>query len=115
MRYAPGMAVEKWSDDVRVAHLGDDPQFADDLEQLNALAEGGGFDAVLDFANVSFIGSSNIAEMLRLKKTLGGKDRRVICAGMDPAIRSTLQVTGVDQMFVHVDNVPMALAAVTMT
>ena len=59
------MPIEKWSDSVAVAHLGDDPQFSEDLENAARL-EPPGLNCVLDFSAVHFVNSSNIAALLRL-------------------------------------------------
>ena len=64
------MPVEKWSDTVVVVHLGDDPQFTEDLECLEESMAHASKDAVLDFSAVRFINSSNIARLLKLRQSV---------------------------------------------
>ena len=54
------MPIENWSEQVSVVHLGDDPQFTDDLDGLDHRLGQGKSHAVLDFAAVHFINSSNL-------------------------------------------------------
>ena len=49
------MPLEKWSDQVNVVRLLDDPQFTDDLQLLSELMEKNASNAVLDFAAVRYI------------------------------------------------------------
>ena len=58
------MPIEKWSEQVNVVRLADDPQFTDDLEQLQEQLEKASANNVLDFSAVRFINSSNISRLL---------------------------------------------------
>ena len=108
------MAIEQWSEDVRVAHLGDDPQFADDLEQLIRLTRRAPADAVLDFGAVSFVSSSNMADLLKLRQATDAADRRLVLCALSDAVHSSLRVTGIDKLFEMSDAVPLALAGLQM-
>ena len=101
------MPIEKWSKDVSVLHLSDDPQFTDDLNAL----EQDPTDApkvVFDFAAVHFINSSNIAKLLASqtpcepKRTPHPQQRR-------HQVWSTFLVTGLDKIFTFSENVTTAL------
>ena len=106
------MPIEKWSDRVSVIHLGDDPQFSEDLAALEADGNNpaGAANLVLDFASVHFIDSSNIARLLKLRQALRGRDRRLMLCGIPTQIWGTFLGTGLDQLFEFSDNVTTALA-----
>ncbi len=108
------MAIDQWSDEVRVARLGDDPQLADDLEQLLRQAKERPSHAVLDFSQVSFLSSSNIADLLRLRQEMDKHNSRLLLAAVPAAVWSTVKVTGVDKLFDTQPNLPIALAAVQL-
>jgi len=104
------MPIEKWSDDVTVVHLADDPQFTDDVTGIEDQFAQQPVDAVLDFAAVHFINSSNIAQLLRLRKATVNKDRRLLLCGVSTQVWGAFLVTGLDKVFEFVDSVPLALA-----
>ena len=111
------MPVEKWSDDVTLIHLADDPQFTDDLEVLEAQAQSssGRLNAVLDFAAVHFVNSSNMARLLKLRKEIAAKDGRLVLCNVSTQVWSAFLVTGLDKIFQFSDNVPTALATLQMS
>lgn len=123
------MPIEKWSDNVLVVHLSDDPQLTDDLESLAKLAQPGGgggnsgkgadgsrkpINAVLDFAGVSYVNSSNIAKLLRVRQATVSSDGKLILCGMTTQVWSAFLITGLDKVFTFSDNVPTALATIQM-
>lgn len=104
------MPIEKWSDQVTVIHLADDPQFTDDLQALDQQLEQRPTDVVLDFAAVHFINSSNIAKLLRIRKQTTASDRRLLLCGISTQVWGAFLVTGLDKVFEFTDSVPLALA-----
>lgn len=108
------MAMEKWSDDVYVVRLADDPQMSDDLAALEQAVEGHRANAVLDFTGVRFVNSSNLAKMLKLRKQLTGDGGKVILCGLGDQVWGALLVTGLDKLFSLSDDVSTALASIQM-
>jgi len=108
------MPVEKWSDQVSVVHLADDPQFTDDLTAVERQALATRSAAVLDFAAVGVITSSNIARLLLLRKRLSGSDCRLVLCNLSTQLWGAILVTGLDQIFDFSDNVTTALATLQM-
>jgi anti-anti-sigma factor len=104
------MPIEKWSDTVIVAHLADDPQFTEDLLSIDEETGSGPHDAVLDLATVHFLNSSNLAQLLKLRKQVISKDRRLILCGISNPVWSAFLVTGLDKVFEFSANVPTGLA-----
>ena len=103
------MPVEKWSDSIVVVHLADDPQFSDDIEAVERLGPGAS-SAVLDFAAVHFLNSSNLASLLRLRRHLGERQARMIVCNIANPVWGTLLLTGLDKILQISENVPTALA-----
>jgi anti-anti-sigma factor len=106
------MPIEKWSDGVVVVHLADDPQFSDDVDQLDATAASN--DAVIDFGAVGFVNSSNIARLLKLRKKMNSAGRRMVMCNLSTQVCGTFLITGLDKIFEFSDDVPTALASVQM-
>jgi anti-anti-sigma factor len=104
------MPIEKWSDQVSVVHLADDPQFTDDLEGLEHRLAQGKSDVVLDYAAVHFINSSNLARLLKLRKKMNVDSSRLVFCNVSTQVWGAFLVTGLDKIFEFSDNVPTALA-----
>jgi anti-anti-sigma factor len=109
------MSVEKWSDSVVVVHLANDPQFTDELQDLERHAsEHGRPHAVLDFGTVDTINSSNLARLLKLRKQALQCGRRVLFCNVGSHVLNTLLVTGLDNVFEMSQNVSTALATLQL-
>lgn len=107
------MPIEKWSDSVAVAHLGDDPQFSEDLENAARL-EPPCLNCVLDFSAVHFVNSSNIAALLRLRRQIHSQNRKLVLCNIASPVWTTFLITGLDKIFDLSENVTTALAALQM-
>lgn len=108
------MPIEQWSDSVSVVHLADDPQFTDDLEGLEQRFEKFKGSAVLDFAAVHFINSSNLARLLRLRKHSTGWNGELVLCSVSTQVWGAFLVTGLDKMFTFSDNVMTGLATIQL-
>ena len=108
------MAIQKWSDSITVAELGDDPEFTDELTNLIENLEETPTDVVLNFAAVSFINSSNVAKLLRLRKQIVSSQRRMLLCGVNAQVWGVFLVTGLDKIFSFTGDIATALATVQM-
>lgn len=108
------MPIEKWSDQVSVIRLTDDPQFTDDLAAIERQPLQPKSAAVLDFSQVAMITSSNIARLLLLRKRMSGANCRLVLCNLNTQLWGALLVTGLDQVFDFSDNVTTALATLQM-
>ena len=106
------MPFERWSDQVLVAHLADDPQFSEDMVCLDPLPPRPGI--VLDFAGVRFVNSSNIAQLLTLRKRVVAAEGRMLFCGMKDHVWSAFLVTGLDKLFEQAPDVSTALASIQL-
>lgn len=104
------MAIQNWSDDIIVAELADDPQFTDELGALTDRLEQSPCDVVLNFAAVSFINSSNVASLLRLRKAVIAQGRKLVLCGVNTQVWGVFLVTGLDKIFEFTNDVSTGLA-----
>ncbi len=110
------MSIENWSENIIVAELQDDPGFTDDLSTLtDQLASRNDVDVVLNLAGVSYVNSSNIAKLLKLRKRLINNRRRLVLCGIDTNVWGLFLVTGLDKVFDFAESVATALATVQLS
>jgi anti-anti-sigma factor len=112
MKRNGGMAIQKWSEKIVLADLQDDPQFTDDLNAiLNLVQARSDVDVVLNFREVTFLNSSNIAKLLKLRKqVLITNSRQLKLCGIATSVWGIFLVTGLDKIFEFSDDVSTALA-----
>jgi anti-anti-sigma factor len=103
------MPLEQWSDKIVVVHLADDPQFIEDMQSLAAPVRDNA-SIVLDFSGVRYVNSSNISQMLKLRKQMVATDARLVLCGVNTQVWGVFLITGLDKIFEFTDNVPTALA-----
>ncbi|MBK8266951.1 MAG: STAS domain-containing protein [Planctomycetes bacterium] len=110
------MAVKDWSENIIVGELQDDPLFSEDLNMLQEMIESRqNCNVVLDFANVNYLNSSNIAKLLKLRKHMigNGNGKLRLCA-INTGVWGVFLVTGLDKIFDFCDNVASGLASVQL-
>jgi len=109
------MPIERWSDRIVVVHLSDDPQFTDDLQSLEDMTKAQTPDVVLDFAATTFINSSNLAKLLKLRTRMIQGDANLVLCNVGTQVWSAFLVTSLEKVFHFSDNVPTSLATLQMT
>ena len=110
------MSVQQWSENVILGELGDDPQFTDDLSAvIEQCTRDPRQDVLLSLAGVNYLNSSNIAQLLKLRKLVAiTNQRRLKLAGVTTQVWGVFLVTGLDRIFDFVDDVPSGLAALQL-
>ena len=106
------MGIQNWSEDITVVELAEDPQLSDEMATLLENLEAAPTDVVLNFAAVSFVNSSNIARLLRLRKLMITKGRRLVLAGVNSQVWGVFLVTGLDKIFEFTNDMATSLAAI---
>jgi anti-anti-sigma factor len=108
------MAVQLWSENILLADLQDDPSFSDDMAQVAEQVAGNPrLDVVLDFAQVTYLNSSNIAKLLKLRKAVSVTQRRRLkLCGVNTHVWGVFLVTGLEKVFEFADDVAQGLASV---
>ena len=109
------MAIEDWSERVIIAHLAGEPQFSDDVAAVGARTAQQPIDVVLNFAGVRFVNSSQIAQLLKLRKDLAAQGARMVLCGVDAQVWGSFLTTGLDKIFEFSDAVPTALATLQLS
>jgi anti-anti-sigma factor len=110
------MPIENWSDNVLLVELADDPQFTDDCNALlDTLESDPKYDVVLNFQNVNFLNSSNIAKLLKLRKIqTSNHNRKLKLCAINTHVWGVFLVTGLDKIFDVYDDLATGLASVSL-
>ncbi len=105
------MGIQEWSDQVLVVDLADDPLLTDELSALfDSLAARGDRHVLIDFSAVSFLNSSNLAALLKLRKHQHDRGRKLRLCGLREPVTSVFHVTGLEALFEFVPKLATALA-----
>lgn len=107
------MATE-WSEDIVVVELADEPALSEELsatiDRVSVGADGHIPHIVLNFGGVTYVNSSNLADLLRLRKALSGRGRHLrLCSVVDD-VWQVMMVTGLDKIL-HVAPDPLTALA----
>ncbi len=108
------MPIVEWSDQIIIAELNDEPAFSDDMDMLfRRLDEAGDNvpDVIVNMRGVSYMNSSNISQLLRLRKRLLIANRRLRLCSVADTVWSEIMVTGLDKIMEFTDDVSTSLAS----
>lgn len=108
------MPLQEWSESTLIAEMNDEPMFSEDFDSLMGRLEtsdGGTPDVILNMLGVSRLNSSNLSQLLRLRKMLMARDRRLRICSVDGAVWSVFLVTGLEKLFEFTDDVATSLAS----
>lgn len=107
------MPIQEWSDRIWVVQLGNEPSLSEDLLNLKDRVDQAQPtpDMVLDLCGVSHVNSSNLSQLLRLRKLAIDQAVRLRLAGPPDSIWAIFLTTGLDQLFEFSPDVSTALAA----
>jgi len=108
------MTIQNWSDDIIVAEMADDPQYTDEMAALAERLAESPANVVLNLGTVSFLNSSNISRLLRLRKQMLSANRRLIICSVNDQIGGVFVLTGLDKIFEFTGDVATALAKVQL-
>lgn len=110
------MPIQQWSDNIVVVELNDDPQFTDDLNAVIDMVTGNPHqDVALNFAGITFLNSSNIAKLLRLRKLATvANGRKLRFCSISTQVWGVFLVTGLDKIFDFADDIASGLAGLQM-
>jgi len=113
--YAARMGLSDWSDRIVIAELTDEPLFSEDMDALNERLErtpdAQTPDVILDMRNVRRLNSSNIAQLIRIRKKMVHAGKRLRVCSVGDNVWSVLLTTNLDGLFTFNDDVATALAS----
>jgi len=110
----PAMPLTEWSEEIVLVELGEEPAFSEEMGNLMARLAQGAAHVVLDLRGVSGLNSSNLAQLLRLRKKVNSQGRKLRLSGVRDTVWSVLIVTGLDKVFDFSEDLSAALASVQM-
>lgn len=106
------MPTERWSDQIWIVRLQNEPAFSDELHPL--LARLGRDDAapaiIIDLSEVTRINSSNLSQLLKLRKAATDHNVEVRLTSPSDAVWSVFLMTGLDKLFPFTQDTATALA-----
>lgn len=108
------MMIQNWSDDIIVAEMGDDPQYSDEMAALAERLTERPANVVLNLGTVSFLNSSNLSRLLRLRKQMLSAERRLIICSVNDQVGGVFVITGLDKIFEFTGDVATALAKIQL-
>jgi anti-anti-sigma factor len=108
-----------WSDNIVITELSDEPALSEELSGISqriseGLTKGGDHvpHVVLNFAAVSYVNSSNLAQLLRLRKQLAEHKRLLKICSVKDDLWSVFLITGLDKVFRFAPDPMTALAGI---
>ena len=108
------MPINEWSDSIVIAELSDEPSLSEDLDALlRTLDEAPGPlpDVVVNGQSVTYVNSSNVAQLIKLNKKVTGSGARLRLCALSDKVWSVLLVTGLDKLFEVHGDVATAIAS----
>ena len=109
------MPIQNWSENVLLGELSDDPQFTDDVDALlKNVEQRKDLDIVLNFQEVGFLNSSNIARLLKLRRVQVANHRKLKLCAVNTHVWGVFLVTGLDKIFEVYDDVGSGLASLAL-
>ena len=114
------MSLNEWSESIILAETGEEPTFSEDMTSLMAIVEDseqGGRempDMIVNLAEVDYLNSSNIAQLLRLRKRLAAAGARLRVCSVGDQVWGVILVTGLDKLFEFHDDVATAIASLQL-
>lgn len=107
-----------WSDNIVLSELSDEPALSEELstiiQRVVGLAQAGSPvpHVVLNFAGVSYMTSSNLAQLLRLRGLLGEQKKLLKICSVTDTVWSVFMMTGLDKVFRFAPDPMTALAGI---
>jgi anti-anti-sigma factor len=114
------MSLNEWSEQIVIAETGEEPTFSEDMSSLMSIvddAENGKRempDVIVNLGEVEYLNSSNIAQLLRLRKRLGAGGGKLRICSVGDQVWGVILVTGLDKLFDFHDNIATAIASLQL-
>ena len=108
------MPLQEWSESTLIAEMNDEPVFSEDFDALATRLEEAGDampDVIVNLKAVTRLNSSNLAQLLRLRKMILNKRRRLRICSVGDIVWSVFLMTGLEKLFEFSDDVTTSLAS----
>ncbi len=107
-----------WSNDIAICDLADEPELSEELNDLyNQLSERPVESVpcvVLNLGGVSYLNSSNIAQILRIRRRLIEAHKAMKLCSVADGVWSIMLLTGLDKVFEFAPDKATAIAALQL-
>lgn len=108
----------EWSEGIVLCDLGEEPELSEEIaalvEQLKGTAVHKMPSVVLNFGGVSYLNSSHIASLLRVRKRVAEAKKSLVLAALTDEVWSIMLMTGLDKVFDTAPDTMTALARVQL-
>ena len=109
------MSIQNWSDDIVLVNLVKEPNISNELQAVTGMVTNkGGFDVVIDFADIEIITSSSISKFLTLREHLTASGHHLVFSLVSPRVKKIFAITGLDKIFSFVGDQFVALAGLQL-
>ena len=110
------MGLQKWSDTIWLANPAADPAFSEEIDGLGTTLENHEPPPhiVIDLSGCSHLNSSNLSQLLRLRKAAADKGVRLRLVSPTDSAWSVFMTTGLDKVFSFSQDPMTALAEMQM-
>jgi anti-anti-sigma factor len=112
------MAAQDWGDNIVLVELADEPALSDDLASLHQRLTHARPEktphVVLNMSAVSYMGSSNIGQLLAIRKAMAERHRVLKLCSVNDQVWSIFLVTGLDKVFRFAPDPMTALAGIQL-
>lgn len=111
------MPIELWSEQIWLVQLSDEPALSEDLFNLAERIRHTRPipDIVLSLGAVTHMNSSNLSQLLRVRKLAIDHDFKLLLAEPSDGVWAMFLTTGLDKVFEFTTDVPTALATLQVT
>ena len=107
-----------WSERILVCELSDEPALSEELtileERVGTAPPGEPPSVVINFSNVTYVNSSNLAQLLKIRKMLADAGGLLRVCSVTDEVWSVMLVTGLDKVFQFAPDPMTALAGLQL-
>lgn len=104
--------AREWDKGIVISELSDEPALSEEITALIDRIKGSKKvpHVVLNFAQVTYVNSSNLAQLLRVRKVLAEQGKTLKICSLSDQVWSVFLVTGLDKVFRFAPDPMTALA-----
>jgi len=106
-----------WSENIVLCELNDEPMLSEELSAVIQRMEGATVavpHVVLNFSGVTYVNSSNLAQLIKLRNLMKEKDATLKLCSVQDEVRSIFSLTGLDKIFRFAPDPMTALAGLQL-
>jgi anti-anti-sigma factor len=108
----------EWSEGILLCDLADEPELSEEISALASQLKSTPTEklphVVLNFGGVTYLNSSQIAQLLRLRKRTTEGHKQLVLTAMRDEVWSVMLLTGLDKVFQVAPDTMTALARVQL-